>query len=81
MLTIPLETLSLAILSLNQYPQLMQYLSFPMRRNVANAIVAALLRSRKFIDSFEVAQQLVTFILPLLKDQDDYENCENVRRD
>lgn len=72
MLTIPLDTLSLAILSLNQYPQLMQYLSFPMRRSVANAIVSALLRSRKQIDSIETAQQLLTFILPLLKDQDDY---------
>lgn len=78
LLSIPLATLSLAILEMNQYPHLMQYLTFEMRRQVANGIVTALLKSKKTIDSLQTLQSLLEFITPLLKDQDDYLDCEVV---
>ena len=78
LLSIPLATLSLAILEMNQYPHLMQYLTFEMRRQVSNGIVTALLKSKKTIDSLHTLQQLLEFITPLLKDQDDYVDCEVV---
>lgn len=78
LLSIPLATLSLAILEMNQYPHLMQYLTFEMRRQVSNGIVTALLKSKKTIDSLHTLQSLLEFITPLLKDQDDYVDCEVV---
>lgn len=56
----------------------MQYLNFPMRRSVANSIVRAVIKSQKLLESEEVVSQLLQFIKPLLKDQEDYEKCEDV---
>ena len=43
LLTIPLETLSLQVLSMNHYPELMEYMAFSSRKTVALKIVQAVL--------------------------------------
>ena len=68
-LTFPLETIGLAILQMNQYPVLMQYLPFAKRKVVSNRIVLALVGSRRPIESLQVTAQLIQFILPVLHDQ------------
>jgi len=71
LLSFPLETLSLAILSMNFYPKLMGYLQFNSRKQVASKIVEAVVSSKKLLDSMEVMQQLLEFIEPLLFDSSD----------
>lgn len=73
-LTIPLETLSLQVLSMNHYPELMQYMAYESRRTVALKIVQAVLKSKKTLDSEEIIDQLMSFIMPLL--EEDQEQSE-----
>ena len=43
LLSIPLESLSIAVLNMNHYPTLMKYMKFANRRTVALRIVKAVL--------------------------------------
>ena len=47
LLTIPLETHSLAVLSMNHYPSLMQYMKFANKRVVALKIVKSVLKDNQ----------------------------------
>ena len=81
LLTIPLETLSLQVLKMGHYPELMGYMAFSSRKTVALRIVQAVLKQRKLLDSVEVTDQLIGFIKPLLEpdedeDQQPYELAE-----
>lgn len=51
----PLETLSLSILTLNEYPNLMKYLPFAKRRQVATKITQAVVTTGKKIENLEIA--------------------------
>lgn len=51
LLTIPLETLSLAVLNMNHYPTLMKYMKFSNRRVVALRIVKAVIKDKKPLDN------------------------------
>lgn len=44
LLTIPLESLSIAVLNMNHYPSLMQYMKFSNKRTVALKIVNSVLK-------------------------------------
>lgn len=68
LLSFPLETLSLAILSMDNYPKLMKYLQFPSRKQVAFKIVQAVVSSRKHLSDITIGEQLIEFIMPLLID-------------
>ena len=51
LLSIPLESLSIAVLSMNHYPQLMKYMKFSNRRVVALRIVKAVINDKKLLSS------------------------------
>lgn len=68
LLSHPLDTMSLSILSMNHYPKLMSYLPYLPRKQVAFKIVEAVITSKKTLDSLQVTEQLLHFITPLLID-------------
>ena len=76
LLSFPLETMSLAILTMNNYPKLMSYLQFSSRKQVAFKIVEAVVSSKKSLDSVETVEQLLHFISSLLVDGHDSEPSE-----
>lgn len=75
LLSKPLSTLNLAILDMNNYPALMQYMKFNNRRKVALRIVQAVIVAKKgsYLESLEIVEQLIGFIMPLLQDETDAE--------
>ncbi|OMJ95824.1 hypothetical protein SteCoe_721 [Stentor coeruleus] len=76
LLSFPLETMSLAILTMNNYPKLMGYLQFSSRKQVAFKIVEAVVISKRTLDSVDTVEQLLHFIVPLLVDGNDSEPSE-----
>jgi vacuolar protein sorting-associated protein 35 len=73
LLSIPLESLSMAVLSMNHYPTLMKYMKFGNRRTVALRIVKAVIGDKKYLTQLKVIEQLIDFIMPLLQDDKDSE--------
>jgi len=51
LLTIPLESLSIQVLSMNHYPTLMQYMKFQNKRTVAIKIVKSVTKEGHFLNS------------------------------
>ena len=76
LLSHPLETMSLSILTMNHYPKLMGYLQFSSRKQVAFKIVEAVVTSKKNLNSIETSEQLLHFISPLVVDCSDSEPIE-----
>ena len=71
LLSIPLDTLSLRILEMPQYPMLLKYMAFNGRRTVSLRIVKAVFKSKRKLDSMEILHQLLSFIEPLIKDDEE----------
>ncbi len=73
LLTFPLETLSLAIFEMKQYPSLMTYLDYPNRKVLALRIIESLVNSssKEKLSSLDKINTLVDFIQPLLIDSKD----------
>lgn len=73
LLTFPLETLSLAIFEMKQYPSLMAYLDFSNRKLLALKIIESLVNSnsKEKLSSMERIVTLVDFIQPLILDTKD----------
>lgn len=67
----PLETMSIVVLNLAEYPRLMGYLPFLKRKKVASKIVEAVVNSRTYIINTATMKKLVSFIVPLIEEQDD----------
>lgn len=76
LLSIPLESLSIAVLSMNHYPALMKYMKFANRRTVALRICKAVINDKKYLSSAKTVEQLIDFIMPLLQDDKDSEEEE-----
>jgi vacuolar protein sorting-associated protein 35 len=74
LLSIPLDTLSLRILEMPQYPMLLKYMAFSSRRTVSLRIVKAVFKSKRKLDNLEIVNQLLSFIEPLLKDDEEGED-------
>ena len=66
LLSTPLQSLSIQVLSMNHYPELMKYMKFSNRRTVALQIVKAVIKEGKQINNLATCQQLIDFIMPLL---------------
>lgn len=66
LLSIPLDSLSIAVLSLDNFPALMKYMKFANRRTVALRIVKAVLKDRTILSQSQLVEQLIDFIMPLL---------------
>jgi vacuolar protein sorting-associated protein 35 len=73
LLSIPLETLSLKILDMPQYPMLLKYMAYNGRRTVSLRIVKAVFKSKRKLDSIDIVNQLLSFVEPLIKDDEDIE--------
>jgi vacuolar protein sorting-associated protein 35 len=71
LLSIPLESLFIAVLDMNHYPTLMKYMKFNNRRTVALRIVKAVINDKNQLNSSKTVDQLIDFILPLLQDDKD----------
>lgn len=71
LLTIPLESLSIAVLSMNHYPTLMQYMKSQNKRAVALKIVKSVIKDKNYLTETKVIDQLIEFINPLLQDEKD----------
>lgn len=76
-LTMPLETMSLTILQMNEYPNLMKYLPFSKRRLVAGKICQAVVNLRNILSDVALTEQLIKFINPLLVTEKDYVEVES----
>lgn len=77
LLTIPLETHSIAVLSMNHYPSLMQYMKFANKRVVALKIVKSVIKDNRMLTNPQTVDQLIEFILPLLQDDKDSKEKED----
>jgi len=75
-LTMPLETMSLTILQMNEYPNLMKYLPFTKRRLVAAKICQAVVNLKNILSNIPLTEQLIKFINPLLVTEKDYVDVE-----
>lgn len=75
-LTMPLETMSLTILQMNEYPNLMKYLPFSKRRLVAIKICQAVVNLKNILNDLTLTEQLIKFINPLLVTEKDYVEVE-----
>ena len=71
LLSIPLESLFIAVLDMNHYPTLMKYMKFNNRRTVALRIVKAVINDKNNLCSAKTVEQLIDFIMPLLLDDKD----------
>ena len=72
----PLETMSLTILQMNEYPNLMKYLPFSKRRLVASKICQAVVNLKNTLSNIPLTEQLIKFINPLLVTEKDYVEVE-----
>lgn len=76
LLSHPLETLSLAILSMSYYPKLMGYLQFQARKQVAFKIVQSIVTNKVELSDVETLEKLLSYITPLLQDSTDTSDGE-----
>lgn len=77
-LTMPLETMSLTILQMDEYPNLMKYLPFTKRRFVALKICQAVVTLKNNLNDKVIVTQLLKFINPLLVTEKDYVDVDQV---
>ena len=73
-----METLAHVILTMNEYPTLMRYLKFKRRREVAKQIAKAVSRGSIDLTDVNVVSQLLVFINPVLKRENDYEEISEL---
>ena len=76
LLSIPLESLFIAVLNMSHYPTLMKYMKFHNRRTVALRIVKAVIHDKNVLSSGKTVEQLIDFVLPLLQDDKDSAGVE-----
>ena len=63
LLTIPLDTLSIAVLKMHHYPALMDYMKFDNKRTVAVRIVQAVIKDKRPLDKLRTVDRLLDFCL------------------
>jgi len=74
LLSIPLSSLALKVLDLDQYSELLTYLPWENRRQVATILVRSTLHSNVQLNSIEKIEKLFATITPLLKDEEKANN-------
>ncbi len=70
LLSIPLSSLALKVLDLEQYSELLQYLPYENRKQVATILVRSTLFSTGVLDTTEKLEKLLASITPLLRDEE-----------
>jgi len=76
-LTLPLDSLSVAVLSMHEFPNLMKHLRFSRRREVAQQITKVVAKNNLQLSDSTLVDQLLTFIEPLLKKLPDTEQIND----
>ncbi|CAG9335271.1 unnamed protein product [Blepharisma stoltei] len=76
LLTHPLESLSIAILSMSNYPKLMSYLQFQARKQVSFKIVQSIVANKVELSDADTIEKLITYISSLLVDAKDTTESE-----
>ena len=71
LLSLPLQIHGLKTLALDSYPRLMSFLSWGPRKDVAATLLQSVLDSKPSLGSPEIVEQLLHFISPLVKDDED----------
>lgn len=74
LLSAPLDTISVKALTLTNYPPLMGYLAWKLRRRVASRLLKAVLDSGVPLDKPETVDNLLSFIAPLVKDDEAHDS-------
>jgi hypothetical protein len=77
-LTHPLETMANIILTMNEYPNLIKYLRFKRKRDVAKHITKAISKGSIDLTNENMVTQVLTFIEPLLVRLPDYEGVSDL---
>lgn len=70
LLTIPLDTLSIQVLRMPNFPALMNFMKFSNKRQVALRICKAVIKEGHHLSSLATVDQLLSFISPLLCDDE-----------
>lgn len=70
-LTFPLKRMSICVLNLTNYPNLMNLLPFDRRKTVSISIVEAVLNTKTYLINESIVERLISFILPLIELQED----------
>jgi vacuolar protein sorting-associated protein 35 len=70
LLSIPLSSLALQVLELKQYAELLTYLPYENRRQVATILVRSTLFSNGKLDTLDKLDKLLSSITPLIKDEE-----------
>ncbi len=81
LLTQPQQVLSIDVLKLSNYTNLMAYLRFDSRKLVAIQLLKAIIDKKSVLGSSEVVEQLCNFISPLIMDEDDTPEESQVNAD
>jgi vacuolar protein sorting-associated protein 35 len=71
LLSIPLDSHSIAVLGMGEYLTLMQYMKFQNKRTVAIKIVKTIIKDQRVVSRPTTVDQLIEFIMPLLQDDKD----------
>lgn len=67
-LTIPLKSISLSILKMVDYPKLMKYLPYALRKRVSSRIAESIIENQISLNHLGISiQQLLSFVEPILK--------------
>jgi len=67
LLTIPLESLSLSVITMPKFIVLVEYLNEALKEELAKDLLMGLVKSRKKINSIETIEKVISFIKPLLE--------------
>lgn len=70
LLSIPLDSLSIQVLKMQTYPALMSFMKFSNKRQVALRICKAVIKEGRHLSSYNTIDQLLSFISPLLLDDE-----------
>jgi vacuolar protein sorting-associated protein 35 len=71
LLTVPLDTVGLNVFNLRFYAEVLNFLAFDTRRQVASAVARCVLNSKTFISDLEKLEILFNYISCLIKDAPD----------
>mmetsp|Transcript_27160 Transcript_27160/g.67731 ORF Transcript_27160/g.67731 Transcript_27160/m.67731 type:complete len:850 (-) Transcript_27160:506-3055(-) len=71
LLATPLKSLSLSILEMDHYTNLMKFLNFRTRKQVAISMVRTVLAAGTPLDEPDAVQRFFSFITPLIRDEED----------
>jgi vacuolar protein sorting-associated protein 35 len=68
LLTLPLQSLSMRVLRLVNFPALMGVLRFDDKRAIARKVLSAVIQARTKLESAVEANQLLVFLAPVVRD-------------